>query len=75
VFIITDFGIYNWSKAKKIMINLAQKGHKVVGFFIGSTRIPEEKFKNLLDKVKFYGIGNPKDLINLVIKEVQYYYS
>ncbi|MFX0164118.1 MAG: hypothetical protein ACFE9V_02250, partial [Candidatus Hodarchaeota archaeon] len=26
VFIITDFGIYNWSKSKKIMIDLAQKG-------------------------------------------------
>ncbi len=74
VFIITDFGIYNWSKAKKIMTNLAQKGHKIVGFFIGSKRIPQDKFKNLLDKVTFYGIGNPKDLINLVIQEVRKYY-
>ena len=57
------------------MINLAQKGHKIIGFFIGSTRIPKEKFKNLLDKVKFYGIENPKDLINLVIKEVHDNYS
>jgi len=75
VFIITDFGIYNWSKAKKMMINLTQRGHKIVGFFIGSPRIPKEKFKNLLNKVKFYGIGNPKDLINLVIKEVHNYYT
>jgi hypothetical protein len=74
VFIITDFGIYNWGKAKKIMIDLAQKGHKIVGFFIGSKKIPKEKFKNLIDKVTFYGIGNPKDLISLVIKEVQKYY-
>jgi len=74
VFIITDFGIYNWSKAKIIMTNLAQKGHKIVGFFIGSKRIPQDKFKNLLDKVTFYGIGNPKDLINLVIQEVRKYY-
>ncbi|MFW9900750.1 MAG: vWA domain-containing protein [Candidatus Thorarchaeota archaeon] len=74
VFIITDFGIYNWGKAKKIMLDLAQKGHKIVGFFIGSNKIPKEKFKNLLNKVTFYGIGNPKDLINLVIKEVQKYY-
>ncbi|MFX1595076.1 MAG: vWA domain-containing protein, partial [Promethearchaeota archaeon] len=74
VFIITDFGIYNWSKAKKIMIELDQKGHKIVGFFIGSKRIPQEKFKNLLDKVTFYGIGNPKDLVNLIIKEVKKYY-
>lgn len=74
VFIITDFGIYNWTKAKKIMISLAQKGHTIVGFFIGSKVIPKMKFEDLIDKVKFYAIGNPKDLINLVIKEVQNYY-
>ncbi|MHA1987197.1 MAG: vWA domain-containing protein, partial [Promethearchaeota archaeon] len=49
VFIITDFGIYNWSKSKKIMIDLAQRGHKIVGFFIGASKIPKDKFKNLLD--------------------------
>jgi len=74
IFIITDFGIYNWSKSKKILIDLAQKGHKIVGFFIGTAKIPEDKFKNLLDKVTFYGIRYPKDLINLVIKEVKNYY-
>ena len=75
VFIITDFGIYNWSSAKKIMISLAQKGHKIVGFFIGSTSIPKSKFKDLLDKVTFYGLRSAKDLINLVIKEVKNYYN
>ena len=75
MFIITDFGIYNWGKAKKTILNLTQKGHKLVGFFIGSNRIPKEKFGTLLDKVKFYGISNSKDLINLVIKEVSNYYS
>ncbi|MFX1489682.1 MAG: hypothetical protein ACFFBI_11070, partial [Promethearchaeota archaeon] len=74
VFIITDFGIYNWGKAKKIMLDLIQKGHKIVGFFIGSKKIPVDKFKKLLDKVTFYGIGNPKDLIDLVITEVKKYY-
>ncbi|UCC18818.1 MAG: VWA domain-containing protein [Promethearchaeota archaeon] len=74
VFIITDFGIYNWSKAKKAMLNLVEKGHKIVGFFIGSKKIPKDKFKSLFDRVTFYGIGNPKDLISLVIKEVQNYY-
>ncbi|KKM94807.1 hypothetical protein LCGC14_1194560, partial [marine sediment metagenome] len=74
IFIITDFGIYNWSKAKKSMIDLAQKGHKIVGFFIGASKIPKDKFKNLLDKVTFYGIKNSKDLINLVISEVKKYY-
>jgi hypothetical protein len=74
IFIITDFGIYNWNKAKKTMIDLAQKGHKIVGFFIGPSKIPKDKFKNLLDKVTFYGIKNTKDLINLVISEVRKYY-
>ncbi len=73
VFLITDFGIYNWSKAKKTMLNLAES-HKIVGFFIGSTKIPRDKFKDLLDKVTFYGIGDVKNLINLVIKEVKKYY-
>ncbi|TES94702.1 MAG: VWA domain-containing protein [Promethearchaeota archaeon] len=74
IFIITDFGIYNWSKSKKTMIDLAQKGHKIVGFFIGSSKIPQDKFKSLLDKVTFYGIRNAKDLIDLVITEVKKYY-
>jgi hypothetical protein len=74
IFIITDFGIYNWSKAKKKMIDLAQNGHKIVGFFIGSSKIPTQKFKNLMDKVTFYGIRNAKDLIDLVITEVKKYY-
>jgi len=74
IFIITDFGIYNWSKSKKIMIDLAQRGHKIVGFFIGASKIPKDKFKALLDKVTFYGIRNAKDLIDLVITEVKKYY-
>ncbi|GAG85830.1 unnamed protein product [marine sediment metagenome] len=56
------------------MIDLALTGHKIVGFFIGSSKIPKDKFKNLTDKVTFYGIRNTKDLINLVITEVKKYY-
>jgi len=56
------------------MIDLAQKGHKIVGFFIGSSKIPQDKFKSLIDKVTFYGIRNAKDLIDLVITEVKKYY-
>ena len=74
VFIITDFGIYNWGASKKIMIELVNKGHKIVGFFIGSKNIPDTRFKDLLDKVTFYPINNVKDLINLVIEEVKKYY-
>ena len=74
IFIITDFGIYNWNSAKKLFSNLSNKGHKIVGFFIGSAKIPKEKFKTLLEKVTFYPIKNSKDLINLVIEEVKKYY-
>lgn len=75
IFIITDFGIYNWSKSKKTLTDLAQKGHKIIGFFIGASKIPKDKFGTLLDKVTFYGIKNPKDLIDLVVIEVKKYYT
>lgn len=75
VFVITDFGIYNWGKSKKLLLQLAQMGHKIVGFFIGSKKIPKNKFKELLEQMTFYPIKTQKDLINLVIKEVKRYYS
>jgi hypothetical protein len=75
IFIITDFGIYNWSSSKKTFITLSEKGHKIVGFFIGSKEIPCEKFKDLIDKVKFYPILKPNDLIDLIINEVKAYYT
>jgi hypothetical protein len=75
VIIITDFGIYNWAKAKKQMINLADNGHQIVGFFIGASKIPKDRFKGLLEKVNFYPIRNIKDLIDLVIDNIKRYYS
>ena len=75
VLIITDFAIYNWGVAKKTMISLTEKGHKIVGFFIGSSKIPKNRFKNLLDKVTFYAIADEKILINLIVKEVKKHYS
>jgi len=75
IFIITDFGIYNWNSAKKLLLSLSNNGHKIVGFFIGSSKIPEDKFKDLLEKVTFYAIKNSKELINLVIEEVRKYYT
>ena len=74
VFIITDFAIYNWSQSKKSMIELANKGHHIVGFFIGSASIPKTRFKDLTDKVTFYPIKNVKDLIDLVVEEVKRFY-
>ncbi|MFX0058884.1 MAG: VWA domain-containing protein [Candidatus Heimdallarchaeota archaeon] len=75
IFIITDFGIYNWAGTKKSLLILANKGHKIVGFFIGSSKIPKQKFKDLIQKVSFYSIKNVNDLIDLVIKEVKKYYQ
>jgi hypothetical protein len=74
IFIITDFGIYNWAKSKKIFIDLINRGHKIVGFFIGTKKIPKNKFKGLMDKMTLYPIKNEKDLINLIIHEVKRYY-
>lgn len=75
IFIITDFGIYNWSKAKKVMIKLAQKDHKIVGFFIGSSKIPKQKFKEIINKVSFFPIETVNDLIGLVIEELKKNYQ
>jgi len=74
VLIITDFGIYNWAEARKTLLELANKGHHVVGFFIGSSKIPKSKFKDMTDRITFYPIKNVKDLIDLVIEEVKKYY-
>jgi len=74
VFIITDFGIANFGNSKKSMLKLSEQGHKIVGFFIGASSVPKSRFKDLLDQVTFYPVKNPKDLINLVIKEVKNYY-
>jgi hypothetical protein len=74
VFIITDFGIYNWNASKKLFLTLTDQGHHVVGFFIGSSKIPKNKFKDLSKKVNLYPIKKDSDLINLVIREVRKYY-
>jgi hypothetical protein len=74
VFIITDFGIYNWINAKKSFIEMYDKGHKVIGFFIGSQKIPTEKFKELNNKVKLYPIKKAKDLVDLIIEEIKFNY-
>jgi len=74
IILITDFGLYNWKPARKGMLELLNKGHKIVGFFISpSIRQDEDKrFKELYDKgAIFYQISNISDLINLVIKEVK----
>ncbi|MHA1490024.1 MAG: vWA domain-containing protein [Promethearchaeota archaeon] len=74
VLVITDFGLYNWTKSKKALIELANKGHHIVGFFIGASKIPQTRFKDLLNKVTFYPISNWTNLINLVIEEIKRYY-
>ncbi len=75
IMIITDFGIYNWVKTKNSMNRLVLNGHQIVGFFIGSEHIPKTKFKDFSEKIAFYPIKNPKELINLVIREVTQRYS
>ncbi len=71
VFIITDFGIHNWDSTRKTLISLANQGHKIVGFFIGPYSRSEDCFNALENKVVFYPIKSPEDLINLVVKEIK----
>ena len=71
IFIITDFGIHNWSPTKKVLISLSEKGHKIIGFFIGASNIPKDKLRDLLENVTFYPVKNVKDLINLVVVEIK----
>ena len=52
-------------------MTLLEQGHKIVGFFIGTKEIPIDKFKELLQKMKFYPILKPTDLIDLIIDEVK----
>ena len=51
------------------------KGHNVIGFFIGSQKIPKEKFKELNNKVKLYPIKKASDLVNLIIEEIKNHYT
>ena len=74
ILVITDFGIYNWTSSKKAFMTLLEQGHNIVGFFIGTKEIPLSKFKELLQKMKFYPILKPTDLIDLIIDEVKNYY-
>jgi hypothetical protein len=71
IFIITDFGIYNWKASKKTFLKLSDQGHHIIGFFIGCSEIPKSKFKELLSKMSFYPIKKSMDLIALVIKEIR----
>jgi hypothetical protein len=74
IFLITDFGIYNWTKSKNLFSDLINQGQKIVGFFIGTKSVPKNKFKDLQDKMTFYPIQKAGDLINLIIEEVKRYY-
>lgn len=74
IILVTDFGLYNWKPARKGMLEILNKGHKIVGFFISPSfrQDGDERFKELYDKgAIFYQISNVSDLIDLVIKEVK----
>ncbi|MHA1704934.1 MAG: hypothetical protein ACTSUX_02510 [Promethearchaeota archaeon] len=74
VFLITDFELYNWKAARKKLIQVAEWGHKIIGFFIGSKSIEENWVHELQERIKLYPIKNLEDLINLIISEVKKYY-
>ena len=74
VFLITDFELHNWKAAWKNLIKIAEWGHKVIGFFIGSKSIEENWVYELQERIKLYPIKNIEDLIGLIISEVKKYY-
>jgi hypothetical protein len=75
IFLITDFGLHNWVKAKDAFFTLASRGHKIIGFFIGSSKLPESKLNELEHIIRFYPVKSQKDIPNLIITECKASYS
>lgn len=78
VLIITDLGIHNYKRAFNTFTTLAEEGNLVTGFFIGGD--PDEfanepRFVELRERgISFYPVKNIKDLVGLVIGEIQKFF-
>ncbi|MFX1238161.1 MAG: hypothetical protein ACFFAS_17695 [Promethearchaeota archaeon] len=75
IFIISDFGISNWIKAKEFLVSLVSRGHIVVCLFIGSHNKIHNKFKDMINVLDFYAIEHHRDIVDLVIDRVKKYYN
>ena len=78
IILISDLELYNWENALKTFKTLMQMGHTLIAFFIdGDESVLEQTdFQELVENgAKFYCISKMKDLIGLVISEVQEVYN
>ena len=78
IILISDLELYNWENALKTFRTLMQMGHTLIAFFIDGDEevLEQEDFKELIARgAKFYCINKMKDLIGLVISEVETIYK
>ncbi|MHA1718901.1 MAG: vWA domain-containing protein [Promethearchaeota archaeon] len=78
IILISDLELYNWENALKTFKNLLQMGHKLIAFFIDGDKdvLVQEDFQDLIENgAKFYCISKMKDLVGLVISEIQNIYD
>ncbi|QEE17665.2 vWA domain-containing protein [Promethearchaeum syntrophicum] len=78
IILISDLELYNWENALKTFKILMQRGHTLIAFFIDGDEelLEQEDFQELIARgAKFYCVHKMKDLIGLVISEVQEVYT
>jgi len=78
IILISDLELYNWENALKTFKTLMQMGHTLIAFFIDGDEevLEQEDFQELITRgAKFYCINKMKDLIGLVISEVETVYK
>ncbi len=78
IILISDLELYNWENALKTFKTLMQMGHTLIAFFIDGNEevLEQEDFQELIARgAKFYCINKMKDLIGLVISEVETVYK
>jgi hypothetical protein len=78
IILISDLELYNWENALKTFKTLLQMGHTLIAFFIDGNEeiLKQEDFQELIARgAKFYCVHKMKDLIGLVISEVQEIYD
>jgi hypothetical protein len=78
IILISDLELYNWENALKTFKNLLHMGHTLIAFFIDGREemLEQEDFQELIARgAKFYCVHKMKDLIGLVISEVQEIYD
>ncbi|MBN1802622.1 MAG: VWA domain-containing protein, partial [Candidatus Lokiarchaeota archaeon] len=74
VVIISDFALHNLADSKKFMYEIIAQDHFLVGFFI-TNKFNKNKYNEVFRELNLYLINDPRDLENLVINNIQKYYT